>query len=131
MLPRLIAALMFLKKQNIAFSLYVFLTTATELNKTVLYQTYPFPEAIFFGIQHCYLVCYCGCMGNLLHISLANDAIRCQKVLALSYQFNLEKDSVRGSDMSKIPYIGLSNKAIGLPNKFFREVTLLTDLHIL
>ena len=70
-------------------------------------------------------------MGNLLHISLANDAIRCQKVVALSYQFNLEKNSVRGSDMSKIPYIGLSNKAIGLPNKFFGEVTLLTDLNML
>ena len=51
-------------------------------------------------------------MGNLLHISLANDAIRCQKVLILSYQFNLEKNSVHGSDMSKIPYIGLSNKKL-------------------
>ena len=70
-------------------------------------------------------------MGNLLHISLANDAIRCQKVLILSYQFNLEKNSVHGSDMSKIPYIGLSNKAIGLHNKFFGEVTLLTDLNML
>ena len=55
--------------------------------------------------------------------SLTN-AIRWQSLLILSYQFNLETNSVHENAMSKIQFIALSNKVTGLPNKVFREVSL-------